>query len=206
MTSGNGIAHSERTPAVNTGHLNGVQLWTALPDEHRHATASFQHLAEVPYLEFPGGAAHVFSGALENVISPAEHYSELLGADLEVHPKGALSIPLRPNYEYAVLVLRGDCSLDGHNLDGRVLYYLGRQRSEAKVTSSTGARMLLIGGPPFPETILMWWNFVARTPEEIRDARMDWEEHRRFGEVTAYSGPRLAAPDLMRLARPNPLS
>jgi hypothetical protein len=65
---------------------------------------------------------------------------------------------------------------------------------------------LLIGGPPFPETILMWWNFVARTPEEIAEARTDWEERRRFGDVKAYDGPRLSAPALTRLARPNPVS
>ena len=206
MTSGNGIAHAERTPAENTGRLNGVQLWTALPDEHRHAPASFQHVAQVPYLEAAGGVVHVFSGALEKVISPAEHYSELLGADVQVHPKGALTIPLRPSYECAVLILSGECALEGQQLDARVLYYLGTQRSEVMVSSTGGARVLLIGGPPFPETILMWWNFVARTPEEIRDARLDWEEHRRFGEVTAYNGPRLAAPDLIRFARPNPLS
>jgi hypothetical protein len=52
----------------------------------------------------------------------------------------------------------------------------------------------------------MWWNFVARTPEEIRDARDDWENGRRFGEVTAYKGQRLRAPELVRLARPNPVS
>jgi hypothetical protein len=52
----------------------------------------------------------------------------------------------------------------------------------------------------------MWWNFVARTPEEIRDAREDWERSRRFGNVTAYKGERLQAPELVRLARPNPVS
>jgi redox-sensitive bicupin YhaK (pirin superfamily) len=160
----------------------------------------------VPALEFPGGVVHVFSGDLENTISPAQHYSELLGADVEVHPSGAVTVPLRPSYEYAVLILSGDCSLDGQRLDDRVLYYLGTQRSEATMSSSRGARVLLVGGPPFPEAILMWWNFVARTPEEIRDARMDWEEHRRFGEVTTYNGPRLSAPELVRIARPNPLS
>jgi hypothetical protein len=75
-----------------------------------------------------------------------------------------------------------------------------------EVTSVSGARVLLIGGPPFPESILMWWNFVARTPDEIREARADWEAHRRFGEVSAYKGPRLAAPELVKLAAPNPVS
>ena len=86
--------------------------------------------------------------------------------------------------------MRGDCTLDGEHLTDRTLYYLGTTRSEASVSSRTGARVLLIGGPPFPETILMWWNFVARTPEEFAQARTDREERRRFGEVAAYNGPR----------------
>jgi hypothetical protein len=69
-----------------------------------------------------------------------------------------------------------------------------------------GRRILLIGGPPFPETILMWWNFVARTADEIMQARADWEEQRRFGQVKSYAGPRLSAPTLTRFARPNPIS
>lgn len=206
MTSGGGIAHAERTPLVNSGRLNGVQLWTALPDRDRHTDASFQHIAEVPAIELPGGIVRVFSGGLEAARSPALHYSALLGADLQVHSRESLTIPLDPAFEYAVLILSGDCALGGETLDARVLYYLGTGRTDATFASASGARALLIGGPPFPETILMWWNFVARTPEEIRDARNDWEAGRRFGEVTAYEGPRLTAPDLLRLARPNPMS
>ena len=101
--------------------------------------------------------------------------------------------------------MSGDCAFDGEPLADRVLHYLGTTRTDASFSSRDGARVLMIGGPPFPETILMWWNFVARTPEEIAQARADWEAHRRFGDV-AYDGPRLAAPDLARIARPNPVS
>ena len=87
-----------------------------------------------------------------------------------------------------------------------MLYYLGTTRSEVGFASHDGGRVLLIGGPPFPEAILMWWNFVARTREEIAEARADWEDQRRFGEVRAYRGPRLTAPTLTRFARPNPVS
>jgi redox-sensitive bicupin YhaK (pirin superfamily) len=145
MTAGSGIAHAEQTPIRNTGRLNGVQLWVALPDAH-------------------------------------------------------------PRYEHAALLLGGDCSVEGQPLEDRHLYYLGTSRSSVSFNSRTGSRVLLIGGPPFPETVLMWWNFVARTPEEIAQARTDWEEHRRFGNVTAYVGPRLDAPPLVRVARPNPMS
>lgn len=82
--------------------------------------------------------------------------------------------------------------------------YLAPGRSALSLGRAGGGRILLVGGRPFPEKILMWWNFVARTPEEIAQARAEWEAGERFGEVTAYHGPRLAAPDLRRIARPNP--
>jgi redox-sensitive bicupin YhaK (pirin superfamily) len=115
-------------------------------------------------------------------------------------------LPLQPQFEHALLVLSGDAMLSDQPLAERVLYYLGRTRSEAHLLSREGCRLLLIGGPPFPERILMWWNFVARTQEEIAQARADWEAGNRFGEVAAYKGPRLGAPSLLRFARPNPVS
>lgn len=206
MTSGDAIAHAERTPHDNTGRLHGVQLWAALPDSHRRGSASFQHLPDVPAVEFPGGIARVFSGTLGRTTSPAQHFSQLVGADLQIHPRETLTLPLRRDHEHALLLLGGAAALNGQPLESDTLFYLGTQREEIAISSGTGSRVLLIGGLPFEETILMWWNFVARTPEEIRQARDDWEAHRRFGDVPAYAGPRLAAPDLLRLANPNPVS
>ncbi|MCC7418530.1 MAG: pirin family protein [Acidobacteria bacterium] len=206
MTAGHAIAHAERTPRQNTGRLNGVQLWAALPDRDRHRAPAFQHVPDVPLGEAAGGQAAVFSGSLGDTRSPAAHFSDLVGAELRVHRGGRLDLPLRTDFEHGVLMLDGDCALDAHPLDHRVLYYLGAGRSTLEAASREGARVLLIGGPPFPETVLMWWNFVARTPAEIRRARADWEAHQRFGEVSAYQGPRLAAPELRRLAPPNPVS
>jgi quercetin 2,3-dioxygenase len=206
MTSGEGIAHAEQTPRRNSGRLNGVQLWTALPDAARHGAAHFVQIKEVPVAEAAAGIVQVFAGMFDGTRSPAPHYSDLLGADLQIHRGHALAVPLNPAYEHAVLVMSGDCALDGQSLEERVLYYLGTTRTEAGFSSQHGSRLLLIGGPPFPETILMWWNFVARTPDEIAEARADWEAHRRFGEVTAFNGPRLSAPSLARFAPANPIS
>ena len=206
MTSGGGIAHAEQTPRDHTGRLNGVQLWTALPGQHRHMSAAFAHVAEVPAVEQPGGLTRVFAGTLLGERSAAPYFSDLLGADLQLHPRGAIELPLAPEFEHAALVLDGDCALERQALEPRVLYYLGTQRAAAQFSSREGGRVLLIGGPPFPETILMWWNFVARTAEEIAQARADWENRERFGEVPAYRGPRLSAPSLLKFARPNPAS
>jgi hypothetical protein len=73
---------------------------------------------------------------------------------------------------------------------------MGTHRQSASLTSRVGGRVLILGGPPFPEKILMWWNFVARTPEELTAAREDWIAHRRFTDVKAYRGARLEAPSM----------
>jgi len=205
MTSGLGIAHAEQTPADNSGRLDGVQLWVALPDAHRGMPPGFAQVA-VPRFETPDALVRVFAGTLHGTRSPAPHYSDLVGADLELRPRRTCSFPLDPAHEHALLVLSGDCTFEGERLADRLLYYLGTNRSEASVTSRNGGRVLLIGGPPFPEKILMWWNFVARTADEIAQARDDWERQQRFGEVPAYHGARLSAPTLARFARPNPVS
>jgi redox-sensitive bicupin YhaK (pirin superfamily) len=210
MTSGRAIAHAERTPRDHTGKLNGVQLWTALPDAHRHGDAAFQHVARVPVVETTGGLAQVFFGALGGVSSPAHHVSPIVGADLAVHAGHALELPLDTTFEHALLVLDGRISLEDQPLESGLLYYLAPGREAMTLHSARGARVLLVGGEPFPEAILMWWNFVARTPDEIKAAREDWIAGRRFGDVPAYQGPRLDAPALLSLkpleAAPNPLS
>jgi len=64
MTSGGGIAHAKETPRKNSGHLNGVQLWIALPDAYRNGQASFQHIDEIPIIEQAGGMVSIFAGSM----------------------------------------------------------------------------------------------------------------------------------------------
>jgi redox-sensitive bicupin YhaK (pirin superfamily) len=206
MTSGAGIAHSEQTPAENTGRLNGVQLWIALPDSSRRVAPVFEHVPSVPSDEIAGAKVQVFSGAWGALACPSTRFTDLVAADVEVRKKARVLLPLDVSFEHAVLLLRGDCSLFDAPLERENLYYLPPGCPELACTSVDGARLVLIGGPPFPEKVLMWWNFVARTAEEIAQAREDWDQHRRFGEVKAYTGPRLEAPELGRLATPNPIS
>lgn len=206
MTSGAGIAHAEETPAKNSGLLNGVQLWVALPDADRHGQASFQHINEVPVLEQAGGRISVFAGSVPGCSSSAKHFSPILGADIAVLGTASMEFQLDPSFEHAALLMTGDAEIDGQSIDSIGLWYLGTSRSSIELTSRNGCRVLLIGGLPFPEKILMWWNFVARTPEEIAEARSDWQSRQRFGEVKAYRGSRLDAPPLQRFAPPNPAS
>jgi redox-sensitive bicupin YhaK (pirin superfamily) len=198
------VALGATDPRVTSYSNREVRL--ALPDSHRQIAATFAHVAEVPPIDSPGGRVSVFAGSLLGQTSPAVHFSEILAADLQVHGGHELGVPLQPAFEHALLVLSGDARLADQPLEERVLYYLGTTRSDVHISSHDGCRVLLIGGPPFPEEILMWWNFVARTQEEIAQARADWEDRNRFGDVAAYKGSRLNAPSLVRFARPNPLS
>src|SRR5262249_38080 len=145
MTSGHAIAHAERTPTNNSGRLNGVQLWTALPDQQRNRAASFQHVSEVPVSELPGGVAYVFAGRSGDVVSPAEHFSDLIRAELRVHRGVGLSLPLERQYEHALLLLEGDSAFNGQRLAPGLLYYLGTQRTEMTLTSADGGRVFLVG-------------------------------------------------------------
>jgi redox-sensitive bicupin YhaK (pirin superfamily) len=206
MTAARGIAHAEETPARHSGRLHGVQLWVALLEAHRSGPPEFTSVAQVPLLEARGGVLRIFAGRVGDVGAPELYFSRLLGLEAQLHAGGALEFELDPGFEHALLLLDGDGSFERQPLGERTLYYLGSRRQGLSLHSQAGGRVLLIGGPPFPETILMWWNFVARTPQEIAGAHDDWEAQRRFGEVVGRHSPRLAAPQLVRFARPNPAS
>lgn len=206
MTAGKGIAHAEETPAINSGSLNGVQLWVALPDSHRHIDPSFTHIPQVPIIETQDGLIQLFAGNYNDASASVSYYSKILGMTVQVHPQHNFDIETNLKFEHALLLLDGDRTFENEPLTTKTLYYLGACRQSLNLRSNTGCRVLLIGGPPFPEKILMWWNFVARTPDEIRQAREDWEADQRFGAVTGTQLQRLAAPDLARFAQPNPAS
>jgi redox-sensitive bicupin YhaK (pirin superfamily) len=74
--------------------------------------------------------------------------------------------------------------------------YLGIGRSSALLVAPDGARVLLLGGVPFEERIVMWWNFVGRSREELAEAGRQWESGEdRFGRV-ASALPRVPLPPL----------
>src|SRR5262245_8909508 len=98
MTSGGAIAHAERTPARNSGRLNGAQLWVALPDRDRQMGAAFQHVDDVPVDETRGGLVRLFAGSLGTQHSPAIHHSGIVGADLQVHRGEDLEVPLDTSF------------------------------------------------------------------------------------------------------------
>ena len=203
MTSGHGIAHSEETPKSNSGALSGVQLWVALPRDRRDMDPLFHHHAVVPAIDFAAGTVTIFAGTLAGQTSPAQMFSPILGAEIALRTRDPLLLPVRRDFEHALFVLQGDVQLNNQPLAGGALHYLGTDREELDLVGSAGSRVLLLGGEPFSEPIVMWWNFVGSSYEEIAEAREDWIHHRRFAEVKAYRGERLPAPELAKVVPVN---
>ncbi|NEE38738.1 pirin family protein, partial [Streptomyces sp. SID7982] len=100
---------------------------------------------------------------------------------------------------HGLLVDEGDIELNGTALSPAQLGFLrpGTGSLTLRNTSPARARAVLLGGPPFEEEIVMWWNFIGRSHDDIVRARQDWEEQsERFGAVEGYAGERLPAPEL----------
>jgi quercetin 2,3-dioxygenase len=204
MTAGEGIAHAEESPAEHDPVLHGVQLWVALPEASRRVAPAFEHHAELPDAALPGFTTTVFMGELAGSRSPATAFSPVVGAELTAAGGAAPDpVPLRPDYEHVLFVVTGQADVDGAVLAPGQLLYLPTGRERVSVTASVGSSLMLLGGEPLGESLLMWWNFVARTPEEIEAATASWRAGE-FGEVGGYRGEPMPAPalDVARLRRP----
>ncbi|MFJ3996232.1 pirin family protein [Streptomyces parvus] len=196
MTSGRAISHSEESPKEHARLLHGAQLWVALPDAHRNVEPHFQHHADLPVVTAPGLSATVILGELDGAASPGTAYTPIVGADLSLAGGARTRLPLDPDFEYAVLSMSGEAEVDGVPVLPGSMLYLGCGRTELPLRALSDAGLMLLGGEPFEEELVMFWNFIARSGEEIVQARKDWEAGSRFGEVQGYDGARLSAPEL----------
>ncbi|MHA6693384.1 pirin family protein [Homoserinimonas sp. A520] len=200
MTAGRGIQHSEVSTST-TRMLHGVQLWTALPDASRHTRPMFEHYVP-PVVEFPEGSISVFIGSLVGQKSPATTFSPLVGAQVDLKAGQSITLPIASSFEHGVLVDSGVVSVEGNPVPKSHLAYLAPGREELRLEATTASRLVLIGGEPLNEQIVMWWNFIGRSHDEVVAYRAQWQSEvvgggtdaGHFGVVQGYDGPPLPAP------------
>jgi redox-sensitive bicupin YhaK (pirin superfamily) len=206
MTAGRGIAHAEDSDCAGGGRLHAVQLWIALPDGERHRAPAFRNYPHLPLVELGGFSVRVLAGSAFGQTSPAEVYSPLVGLDLAAAGPARISVPLSAAFEHAALVLSGAAGIEDQELTPDTLLYLGSARERLAIRCEAAARIMLVGGVPFGEDILLWWNFVARDAQEMEQAARDWNTGQRFGAVHGSPSPPLSAPEVtglhLRPARP----
>ncbi len=203
MTAGRGIQHSEVSTAATT-ILHGVQLWTALPQEHSEHAPLFEHYVPEVF-DHDGARVSVFLGSLLGHTSPASAFTPIVGAQFDLPAHTAITVPVDPTFEHGVLVDTGPATLDGTEVAVAHIGY--RAPGATELTIGTGeetARIILLGGEPFGESIIMWWNFVDRSHENVVESRRQWmadvihggTEAGRFGHVEGYDGRALPAPEM----------
>ncbi len=194
MTAGRGISHSEESPSERSPTLHGAQLWIALPDSHRNIEPAFEHYPDIPSLARDGFKVTVMAGEMLGLQSPVRLYSPLVGVELLTGNGGTLQLPLRKDFEYGVLVLEGQIRFCGETAQPGELLYLPPGHDAAEIVSDAASRSLLVGGTPFTDDLLMWWNFIGRSKADIERYTRDWNTGDHFGEVQGYPGDRLTAP------------
>ncbi len=154
-----------------------------------------------PSIDIGGATARVFLASLADETSPVPTFTPLLGAEIVLDPQARSTLAVEPAHEHGVLVDTGTVVLAGTGLAQADLGYLAPGTATLELANPAGqpARVLLLGGAPFDEDIVMWWNFVARTHDEIVAFREAWERGSdQFGRIDGYTGTprRLPAPAL----------
>lgn len=197
MTAGRGITHTEES-LPDEHHLHAAQLWIALPESDKHCKPAFDHYPDLPVWSEDGLQITLLAGSFAGRTAPTRLFSALVGLDLASQGAVDTGLILDPAFEYGVLVLEGAVEVNGQTFISDELAYLGRGLHDVQVQTSGACRALLLGGEPFAEEVLMWWNFVGHDKREIAEALKDWNNRNldRFGDVAGYDGPRLVAPEL----------
>ena len=212
MTSGEGIAHSEYSIGEEPVDLDALQLWVALPESRRHGAPAFERHEELPRVDLAASAGQPADGdgragrARRSLLArraPTRRSSVRSCGCLRARasrfrsgrtgstPSSAWrasrsSGPASRRPSGPSISTAATCCTSGHGRDA-----VERRRATG------GALLFLLGGEPFEDDIVMWWNFVGRSHEEIVDARDAWEAGgARFGHVVDHGDERVPAPPL----------
>jgi len=202
MTAGRGISHSEvSTPG--TLRLHGVQLWVALPAASRDVAPFFEHHAPVAG-RIGEATVRTFVGALAGSGTAATVFSPLVGAEIVVPAGATIEVPLESSFEHGILIDTGDVAVEDVSVPVSHLAYLSPGPSSLTLRAESDARVVLLGGEPLGEQIVMWWNFIGRSHDDVVAFRAAWQGEviagadpaGRFGTVDGYDGSPLPAPEL----------
>jgi redox-sensitive bicupin YhaK (pirin superfamily) len=203
MTAGAGIQHSEVSTSA-ARELRGVQLWVALPDRSRHTPAFFESFVPQPFT-LGDATVRVFVGSLAGATSSVSTFTGLVGAQVDLPAGGVALLPVDPRHEHGFLVDAGEPTFHGVRVPADRLGVVAAGPATLRLEAGdSSVRGLLIGGEPLGEQIVMWWNFVGRSHDEVVAFREQWQQEvvegthpvGRFGRVDGYDGAALPAPAL----------
>ncbi len=197
MTAGKGIVHSERSPQterIDGPHLYGMQTWLALSDGQEEIAPAFESLADLPLIADNCVSARVIMGSLWGRTAPTTQHAATIYAEVLLAPGGAIPIDAEAD-ERAVMLVRGAAAIDGIELELYSLVVLAPGHA-AKLGSTLGGRVMLLGGEAFKTPRHVWWNFVSSSRERINQAKSDWRNGA-FGTMPGDSEEYIPIPDVL---------
>ena len=197
MTAGHGIAHSELS-LRGPENLHAVQLWIALPKGAIDTAPAFEHQNNLPVIIHEDFQATVLAGEFMGKTAKTKTFSPMIGAELRFDRQISTRIPLNSQFEYGFMLASGDLKVNGLPVPVSGLYFVAAGAESVLLEASPDAIVLMLGGEPFGEKILMWWNFIGRTHQDIAKAREEWNaaDPARFPGFEDSIGGRIPAPDL----------
>lgn len=185
MSAGNGIAHAEQSPGAASGTMHGMQFWVAQPDATRGGAPAFEHHPDLPEVAAGASVGRLMLGTWGGASSPARVDWPTVGVQWQL-AAGETELALDEAFEHAVLVPGAAVEVDGVRVLSGQSAYLAPGRASVRLhpSEATSTSVFLVGGAPFESEILMSWNFVGRSRDEIDLAYTEWAAgHDRFGEV-----------------------
>ena len=185
MTSGRGIAHSERTPAAERAsgiEAHGMQTWVALPKAHEETDPAFYHhpAASLPQQRRDGAWLRVIAGRAYGEESPVKVFADTLNVAIDLEPDAQIVLD-NSHAERALYILEGQAQLDGADIPARHLV-IPDPGSRPVLRARTPLKAMLLGGEPLDGHRHLWWNFVSSSKERIEQAKQDWLDGR-FGRI-----------------------
>ncbi len=183
MTAGRGVAHSERTPAIERaqGHrMHGAQFWVGLPQVDAEVAPSFSHhdVDDLPEWTIDDGGVRLrlVAGEAFGHRSPVPVYSRLFCLDVRLDDGATFELP--PEHaERAIQVMEGTLEIDDLEIPMHRLAVVAPGATVRIVARGT-ARAIVFGGDPLDGERFVWWNFVAASRERIAQAKDDWANGR----------------------------
>ncbi|MBL7717174.1 MAG: pirin family protein [Bdellovibrionales bacterium] len=162
--------------------MEGLQAWVALPKDQEECDPSFQHYNhdQIPTIEEKGVQIQLVAGSMKGKASPVKTSSPLTYAKVEMKPGSELVLE-SGDQELAFYLIQGSVETEGQAVKTEKLIVF-EKGSTIHLKANDGTLGVILGGIPLPEKRLMFWNFVATTPEKLESAKRRWKE-RRFDPI-----------------------
>lgn len=185
MTAAAGVVHEEMHGADFTregGVFEMVQLWVNLPAAHKMSPPRYQALpsSRIPTVALGSGASvRVIAGGLGDTRGPAQTFTPLTVADLQLEAGSTATLALPNGHSATVVLLRGDLTVNGERLQGEAqLALLAHDGEQVRIEARADTLALLLSGAPIDEPIAWHGPFVMNTPAELAQAFEDYRAGR----------------------------